>query len=182
MLDRRRTRRRRPNLRPALDGLESRVVLSTLLAQRPAVAALMQARVEAAQLQAQAQAPAKDDAKPKAVPPKIVRVRTELYGVLLPKRFVTGGKEPGAVIVNDGVVWELDLSPTKGMADYAKTLATKPVVAFGTGEIARDTTGKLKRKFKVNWVQKVDVSAIIPNAAFPDGNRPPLPPPPKPKV
>jgi hypothetical protein len=177
MLDRRRARRRRHHVRPTLDALESRVVLSTILAQRPAVAAWVQARAEAANSQAQ------DDAKPKAVPPKIVRVRSELYGVLLPKRYVTGGKEPGAVIVNDGVVWDLDLSPTKGMADYAKTLATKPVVAFGTGEIARDTTGKLKRKFKVNWVQKVDVSAIIPNAAFPDGNRPPLPiPSPKPKA
>jgi hypothetical protein len=174
MHDRRRTRRRhRRALRPVLDGLESRVAMSSLVATRANPAPLVLARVEAA----------KTDAKPKAVPPKIVRVRTELYGVLLPKRYVTGGKEPGAVIVNDGVTWDLDLSTTKGLADYAKTLATKPVVAFGTGEIARDTTGKLKRKFKVNWVQKVDVSAVIPNAAFPNGNRPPLPiPPPKPKA
>jgi hypothetical protein len=120
---------------------------------------------------------------PRRVPPAaakekqtFVQLRTEIYGLLLPERFLSGGKKHGAVIVSGGISWTLDLSTTKGLDVYAKQIITSPVVAIGNAEITREPSGALKRKFKVTWIEPLKERPLPP--AFP-GRHPIRRPPPK---
>jgi len=127
---------------PSLEPLEARDLLST-----PALdgsqAALITAR--AAQLVGSNAAPPAEF--------KIERNTTFIAGTLIPARHWKDGKGRGALLVAGETAWDLDLNETKGLSQWAKTLSHRQVVAIGTAEVSADAQGKLKRKFKVTWIE-----------------------------
>jgi hypothetical protein len=98
----------------------------------------------------------------------ITRYRVTIYGVALPAKLATGGKEPkGTAIAGGGVVWLLDTSGVKGLTEYAARLVQKPVAVYGTAELSRDAKGAVKRKIKVNWLEPLERPALP--RPFPNG-------------
>jgi hypothetical protein len=160
---------RRPpkrNRRPALEGLESRRLLSGDLRDR--VASIAIAPPAGAQPPSEVQADA-DRAAAEAKPKEpLKRFRVSIYGIVFPADFATGGKEKkGMAVVGDGVVWLLDTSAVKGLTAWSERLVRKPVVVFGAAELTREADGKVKRKIKVNWMEILKDPDVPP--AFPNG-------------
>jgi hypothetical protein len=98
----------------------------------------------------------------------LTRYRVTIYGVALPAKLATGGKETkGTAVVGGGVVWLLDTSGVRGLTGWAERLVEKPVAVYGTAELTRDAKGTVKRKIKVNWLEPLERPAI--SRPFPNG-------------
>jgi hypothetical protein len=140
-----RSRRRRP-LRPTLEPLDPRTLLSALpgIAPAPAPQAAETQDIQATEFKKK----------------KFKATSITIFGTLLPAPIVTKGKLRGAVVVAGKVVWQLDLTAFKGYDVYAQQLLQKPVVVWGTIVMSTEPDGSLKRKIQVGWMEPLKYETI----------------------